>query len=283
MPEPLFRGDESVLITVKLTECPSHFAPTIAKATNSQTALRAEDFTSNEEVQIRLQREFLQMSPPWFYQIKRGEWSKMMSRNEREAFRAPEGGFRQLNSKDVAQAVVAFAGFPGEAKDKIRDFLNKDSVSSIAKESEFNYSQIYTSSASASQFLLPAIIQRRVKTQVNLNKSQEAWLDYARFHIVWLIGDILRTHYNLSGGHMFSASRATVLVTHLDEWFDAVYNIAVVAIRNARQEAENKGQFSGYREFFRTAANYRTIESNVRGALQLASSLVANPLANLPH
>ena len=31
---------------------------------------------------------------------------------------------------------VAFAGFPGEAKDKIRNFLNKESVSSIARESD---------------------------------------------------------------------------------------------------------------------------------------------------
>ena len=167
--------DPNVLITVKLTECPAHFAPTIASTTNTQASLRAEDFTSNEAVQIRLQREFSAMNPPWFYQIKRGEWSKMLGgQREKERYRDSEGGFRQLNSKDVAQAVVAFAGFPGEAKDKIRDFLNKDSVSSIAKESEFHYNQIYTDSASASQFLLPALIQRKVKKQVNLDKTQES-------------------------------------------------------------------------------------------------------------
>ena len=52
--------------------------------------------------------------------------------SEKGKFRDSAGGYRKLNSKEVAQAVVAFAGYPAEAKDKIRNFLNKESVSSIA-------------------------------------------------------------------------------------------------------------------------------------------------------
>ena len=70
------QDDPSVLVTVKLTECPEHFAERIASTTNTQAALRAEDFTSNEPVQIGIQREFSRMNPPWFYQVKRGEWQK---------------------------------------------------------------------------------------------------------------------------------------------------------------------------------------------------------------
>ena len=205
----------------------------------------------------------------------------MMRPSDRESYRDPAGGFRQINSKDVAQAVVAFAGFPGEAKDKIRDFLNKSSVSSIAKESEFHYNEIYTDNATASQFLLSALIQRTVKQKVNLDKERDTWLDYGRFHIVWLIGAILREHYALTTGHLFPANRAATLSAHLNDWFDVIYNIAVVAIKNALLETENKGEFTGYREFFRTAAHYRTIESNLQGALRLASSF-GNPMANLP-
>ena len=114
----VLQADPNVLISVKLTECPDHFAETIAKTTNNQSALRAEDFISNDSVQIRLQREFKAMRPAWFYQIKRGEWGKIIDRSERESYREGNRSFRQLNSKDVAQAVVAFAGYPGEAKDK---------------------------------------------------------------------------------------------------------------------------------------------------------------------
>ena len=157
------QDDANVLVTVKLTECPEHFANAIASATNTQASLKAEDFTSNEPIQIRIQTEFAAMSPPWFYQIKRGEWSKMLGgQYEKEKYRDPEGGYRKLSSKEVAQAVVAFAGFPGEAKDKIRNFLNKETVSTIAREGSFSYDRIYTDSLSAKQLLLPAVIQRKV-------------------------------------------------------------------------------------------------------------------------
>ena len=276
------QNDPSVLVTVKLTACPPHFANTIAATTNSQAALRAEDFTSNEPVQIRLQREFAEMTPPWFYQIKRGEWDKMLGGvTAKQPYRDAENWYRKLTSKEVAQAVVSFAGFPGEAKDKIRAFLNKDPVSSIAKESEFSYDAIYTENIAATQLLLPAMVQNKVWKQVEADKSEEDWLVYARFHIVWLIGDLLRQHYQLEG-ILFPASRATTVAEQIDEWFVPVYTVAVAAIRNTLQEAASRGTFTGNnREFFRSAASYRLIESNLQGASRLARNF-GNPFANLP-
>ena len=123
----VLRDDPSVLITVALTECPSHFSERISLTTNRQTPLRAEDFTSNDAVQIRIQQEFAKINPPWFYEVKRGEWSKMLGgASVKEAYRDQGGkGFRKLTIKEVAQAVLSFSGAPGEAKDKIRDFLGK--------------------------------------------------------------------------------------------------------------------------------------------------------------
>lgn len=274
------QNDPYVLITVKLTECPSHFALTIARTTNSQAALRAEDFTSNEAVQLRLQREFSEMSPQWFYQIKRGEWSKMMSRGDWEAYRDLEGRFRQVNSKDVAQAVVAFAGFPGEAKDKIRNFLNKETVSSLARESEFSYERIYNDKVGAAQLLLPAVIQRKVQQQVNEDKERYSGLEYARFHIIWLIGEILREHYRVSSS-LFPVGRAATITLHIDDWFKPMYDIALIAINDALQGLQESNEFTGYRELFRTASNYRIIQSNLRNALRLSANF-GNPMANLP-
>ena len=276
------QNDPSVLVTVKLTACPQHFADTIAATTNSQAALRAEDFTSNEPVQIRLQREFAEMMPPWFYQIKRGEWDKMIGgATAKQPYRNAEGGYRKLTSKEVAQAVVSFAGFPGEAKDKIRAFLNKDPVSSIARESEFSYDAIYNENVAAAQLLLPAVVQSRVWRQVEYEKTEEDWLAYARFHIVWLIGDLLRQHYQLQG-ILFPASRATTVTEQIDAWFTSLYTVAVAAIRNTVQEATARGTFTGNnREFFRSAASYRLIESNLLGAARLAQNF-GDPFANLP-
>ncbi len=274
-------NDPTVLVTVKLTECPKSFAPTIARTTNRQTALRAEDFTSTEVVQIRLKRELEGMVPPWFYQIKRGEWDKMLGgTSAKEPYRDPEGGYRKLTSKEVAQAVVSFAGFPGEAKDNIRSFLNKENIPSLAREGDFSYETIYTDSVAAIQLLLPAVIQRKVWKQVNKGKSNEQWLEYARFHIVWLVGDILRDHYNLQG-RLFPEHRASTIADEINNWFAPIYGVAIAAIRNALQESDRRGEFTGYREFFRTPANYRLIESNLYGALQLAGAF-GNPMANLP-
>ena len=278
------REDPSVLVTVKLTECPQNesFARTIAAATNRQTALRAEDSISNEDIQNRLRREFRAMAQPWFYEIKRGTWAKMLGgASEKEMFRNPEGNYRKLTSKEVAQAVVSFAGFPGEAKDKIRAFLNKEPVSSIARESEFSYDAIYTENTTAAQLLLPAVVQRKVWKQVEADKPEEGWLVYARFHIVWLIGNLLREHYQLQG-NLFPAQRAATIAEQIDDWFLPMYTVAVAAIRNSRQEAEGHGTFTGNdREYFRTAGSYRSMESNLQGASRLARTF-GNPFANLP-
>ena len=277
----VIRQDPSVLVTVKLTECPEHFAQAIARTTNSQTALRAEDFTSNDAVQIRLQREFSDMRPPWFYQIKRGEWDKMIGgTSAKEPYREAGREYRKLTSKEVAQAVVSFAGFPGEAKDNIRSFLNKVRIAVIAREADFSYETIYTDNVDAAQLLLPAVMQRRVWKQVTLDKGNEPWLEYARFHIVWLIADILREHYSIES-RLFPAHRAAVVSDQIDDWFAPIYGVALAAIRNALQESERREEFTGYREFFRTPNNYRMIESNLHGALQLASNF-GDPFSNLP-
>lgn len=285
----VIRNDPRVLITVKLTECPYGFGPTIARTTNSQAALRAEDFISNEAVQIRLQREFSRMNPPWFYQIKQGQWSKILSQSERESYREGYRIFRQLNNKDVAQAVVSFAGFPGEAKDKIRDFFNKKIVPSNAKESAFSYDQIYNEHLSADQLMLPALIQRRVVQQVSREKANDEWLDYARFHIIWLIGNVLRRQYGLESVHLFPKDRAATLSERIEEWFPDIYDIAVNTIQSTLDEARQKlteepdgqGKFTGYREFFRTASNYRFMESRLRNELRYAAR--SDRLVSLPE
>ena len=246
--------------------------------------MRAQDFISNEPVQIRLQREFSALAPPWFYEIKAGEWNKMIGgQSAKEPYRESGKEYRKLTSKDVAQAVVSFAGFPGEAKDKIRAFLNKGPVSSIALESEFSYDSIYTDGVTAEQLLLPAVIQRKVNKQVAGDKREEDWVGYSSFHIVWLIGNLLREHYQLHGNlNLFPAHRAATVAEQIEGWFMPMYTVGVAAIRNTLQDAEERGTFTGnYKEFFRSAASYRLMESNLQGASRLARTF-GNPFENLP-
>ena len=278
----LVEDDPAVMVSVKLVECPDHFAEIIAAHTNNQATLKAEDFISNEPIQHRLQSEFGAMTPTWFYEIKRGEWSKMLGGPpEKERYRESVGVFRKLTAKDVAQAVLSFLGFPGEAKDKIRYFLHKDLVSSIAREGEVQYDNIYNDSLSAKQLLLPAVIQRQVWSRVAADKIHTDWLDYARFHIVWLIGDILREHYNEGGQRLLPSLRSAELAAEVGNWLEPLYIIAVNSIADARSEVEGRGQYPGHREFFRAPANYRAIDSRREGALRLARTF-GNPTADLP-
>ena len=274
------RDDPGVLITVALTECPSHFSERISLTTNRQTPLRAEDFTSNDPVQSRLQQEFAKINPPWFYEVKRGEWSKMLGgASVKEAYREQGSkGFRKLTIKEVAQAVLSFSGAPGEAKDKIRDFLGKKEVPTYGREGAVSYAHIYTPTIGAAQLLLPAVIQRKVWKQVSDDKRTEEWLEYARFHIVWLIGDLLKSHYQLNG-NLFPANRSLEVAAQIDDWFKVLYDIAVHTVRSTIEDSAGGGQ---YREFFRSARNYRTIETNLQSALRFASSF-GNPMASLPE
>ncbi len=211
---------------------------------------------------------------------------------EKEKYRGKDGRYQQLVNREVAQAVVSFAGYPGEAKDQIRNFLNKETVLSIARESEFSYTGLYSDNLSAIQLLLPAVIQQKVKDRVAADKATDNWLEYARFHIIWLIADILREHYSIDN-RLFSAQRSASILSLIDEWFNPLYTIAVAATRNTledmqarderalRENPDYQVEFIGYREFFRTPNNYRTMESNRRGAFRMANSL-GNPTANLP-
>ena len=275
-------NSSGVLVNVKLIECPYNFALTIAETTNSQAALRAEDLISNEGVQSRLNREFSSLTPPWFYEVKRGQWGKMLGgQREKERYQDPAGGYRKLTSKELSQAVIAFAGFPGEAKDRIRDFLNKTPLSSIApQEDKLHYDDVYNDSIVAVQLLLPAVIQRKVWKQVAGDKEAKEFLEYARYSIVWLIGQMLRDHYEIRTG-LFPAERSATILVHLNEWFKPLYDIAVVTIQDTLERARDNDEFVGYREFFRTPSSYRRIHSNLGNSLRLVANY-GNPLANLP-
>ena len=233
------QNNPEILVNLKLSECPEDLARTIAATTNRQATIKAEDRVSNETVQTRLKAEFDTLHPPWFYQVKRGQWTRMLGgQQEKRRYLSVDGTYRYLTTKEVAQAVLAFAGFPGEAKDRIRHFLDKMTISSIAREGEITYGDVYTDVLSAKQLLLPALIQRKVWAQVARDKDAELWLDYARFQIVWLIGDILRDRYGLES-YVFPTSRAEALTEQIEDWFQALYDVAILSIDEARQEAHS--------------------------------------------
>lgn len=78
---------EKTLVDLKLTIADPSLAASIAEASNSQTALKAKDYASFEKQQRSLQYEFEQLMPPWFYEIKQGYWTYVLSDKQRRTSR----------------------------------------------------------------------------------------------------------------------------------------------------------------------------------------------------
>ena len=90
-------GDASV--TLKLVEDPSSsLRHIISSASNKQSQMKDWDFLFDEPEQERLQRDFATLTPPMFYELRRGE-HKYVAGGE------PIG---RVTIKDIAQANWAF-------------------------------------------------------------------------------------------------------------------------------------------------------------------------------
>ena len=282
------KDEPGVLIDLKLVECPENIHRYIAKSTNTQTPLRAEDFVSTDPVQVDLQKQFDKLPRPWFYQIKRGEWARMVAKAEKERYRE-DGSFRWLKSIDVAQAVVAFLGFPGEAKDKIRAFF-REGLSSDSEEEELQYKNVYGEGVKAIQLLLPALLLERIGRAVKENQEdvqlQAAgpmdWLEYARFHLLWLFGEMIRTKRQAGERRLLGTEVTASLIETIDQWFDTLYPISRETVRSAVEESKRSHAYKGHREFFRSTSNYQLIVGRLPTALEFARRLGSDALGLLP-
>ena len=106
-------------VDLKLVVADAGFAQNIAEASNSQTALRAKDYTSFELQQRLLSYEFERLQPPWFYEIKQGYWRFVLSDNEKARFKTGRRK-RHVEVQPLAQASLAFLGDPSVALDRVR-------------------------------------------------------------------------------------------------------------------------------------------------------------------
>lgn len=282
------RGDPSVLVNLRLIECPEPLHGLISRATNTQAALRAEDFVSTDEIQESLQRQFAGLSPPWLYEIKRGEWRRMLAGAERERYREPDGTFRWLRMKDVTTATLAFLGFPAEAKDRIRLFFGGRLPSILG---EIGYTDVYRNEIAAPQLLLPALVCRRVNGRADKDKTdkhlQEVgvtdWLEHSRLHLAWLIGELTRNGDASREQGLPDRRRAENLLDSIDLWFEDLYVVARSALASSVSEARKTQRYGGHSEFFRSPRRYQLIREQLTTAVRLSRTLATEPFARLPR
>ena len=239
---------EETHVDLKLVVADKAMAEEIAQASNSQTALRAMDYTSFERQQIVLQGDFERLQFPWYYEIKQGYWSNALEDKEKARFKTGTRK-RHIVVKDLAQASLAFLGEPSVAMDRIRYVFQ----GIRSTEDRKWYEMAFPKNVRARQLILPW------KILAGLRKETLSTA-YSRFHILWLIGEMLRKHYKNAGSQYFSSELSSRLSDTIESWLPDRYRIADIAcrigIRRARRISGEDGEDLEVRHFFRGGGDY---------------------------
>ncbi len=234
---------DDVALSIKLIETPasSTLADQISQASNSQSPMKDWDFLFNSKDQLRLQHEFLGLDEPVFYELKRGEQKYI------------EGASgRKTTIKDVAQAMWAFLGHPGEARDRLRE---------IPRMQGDAYREVFFEGVTARHLWLPYEVHERVKLEYKKRTSSvvaEAGQNNRRLHLVWLIGELILKALEIDSYSQIDTGALSRVSKRLDIWFTRAYNFADVAIDNMiESHKDEEGELKeSLRQLYRASRFY---------------------------
>ena len=228
---PIVEADQGIRILVRLIEGLAGLRDDIARATNDQARLTAQDFKSNDPLQRDLKNQFDALPSPVFYEVKRGDW--VMVSDRQRYWDEGLSQYRRMKMKDLAQAAFALLGEPGDAKDKSRTIF----------EDESRYKKVFPEGVRAQQLLLPWHVYRAA------DKACETWTkfsgaQYARYCLVALVGSELAANQELLPLH--ESAKVLAQPDHID-----------ALIKRGQQAvgslvAALGDEYPGHREFFRS-------------------------------
>ena len=238
-------------VMLKLVEGPSNIRHWISSSSNKQSQMKDWDFLFDDEDQQRLQREFMQLKPPIFYELRRGE-QKYVVQNKDE----------KVAIRDIAQATWAFLGSPGDAKDRLRNIAR----SSNPKKKP--YSEVFPEGVNAEWLRLPWLVYKRVQEEwrAYYTETQERgdYREHGRLHVLWLIGRGLTEQYNMDSYRNISQTQAIQLTNSIDDWFPSLHRLAVETIYDVvdieTKVAKKTGSPLSLRQLFRTQSEYDSFE-----------------------
>ena len=235
-------------VTLKLIEDPSsQLRHSISYASNKQSQMKDWDFLFDEQDQRRLQREFSELDPSIFYELRRGEHKYIASGDRSE----------KATIKDVAQAMWAFVGKPGEAKDRLREIPR-----SIGHGG--SYREVFYQGVEAERLRLPLIVYGRIQKEWRTYYKEEDKRgderEHGRLHLLWLIGRSILSTQEVSQYQELPISVVRNLSMTLDEWFPIHHEIAINALEYVvdvkRDSASETGRTLSLRQLFRSSDNY---------------------------
>ena len=269
---------KQTFVDLKLVVADTALAEEIASSSNSQTALRARDYTSFERQQRHLQFDFGELQPPWYYEIKQGYWRFVLTDKNKARFKTGQKK-RHIEVQPLAQASLAFRGYPSEALDRVR-FVFQGIRSSEDREW---YERAFPSGVKAQQLILPwRSLQYVLKNKVSLR--------FSNFHVLWLLSRTLRDHYGISGESYFSNDLSTRLASEMESWIPDMVSVADRACNYAYRSAlAILNEDIESRDFFRASGELRKGVSPIQLLLEgcefelgFAADSDRDPRAKLP-
>ncbi len=145
-------SDSPAYVLVRFIESDdSELQGEISRFNNRQNAVKDRDLMSNDDPQARLEKQFAEQDPPWFYERKRGQWDAEVKLN---AARRRRFGDRRIDNERAAQAAYAFWRDPAVARARKRMlFVRK------TEDASGLYDQIFSESTTPEWLLLPYLVQ----------------------------------------------------------------------------------------------------------------------------
>ena len=212
-----------VRVPIRFVETQS--APTlasiIARTTNDQNPIRAEDFRSGDPVHIRLQREFDMVRPRWFYEFKRGTWvTEYRTAQAKSPYVGEPYAPRRIQMKDLAQSCLAFLSRPAEAADRAAFIFVNDDL----------YNRVFPQGITAVQLLLPHLLYLEADRITRANSSKYQWSTaYLRYPIVYCVTQLMNHLLGRTGvSEYFPQDQSAVLIESMSSWskdlFDTSFN-----------------------------------------------------------
>jgi hypothetical protein len=236
--DELEEGDSPVHVLCRIIESDNEeLQRNITLYNNRQNAVRDRDLLSNDKHQDRLQIEFGELDPPWFYERKRGEWDAVVKpkANWKARYGKPA---RRVDNEAAAQAAYAFYFDPAEARARKKLlFVPADDIGF--------YDDIFNDDTSAEWLLVPFriwqyVVEQKATYVKRLRQANPAkplandrrllareWVKFGDQMLVGTIGYFIRQRSDLD-----NTSLAALLSGEFDEMTKKVYVKAAQALNS---------------------------------------------------
>ena len=188
------------------------------------------------------------------------------------------GKFRKLSSKELAAVCLAIFGEPEHAKDKPRLVFEK-----VGGKKSSYYERVFETTNVAAQWLLPFELLRHAHSLIK-DEAQQARKQcgddpdcpaavrarigaYGRYRMIHLAYGYLKVLAAEHESDFISAMKSEQLLKAIANWAPPLLQVGLDAIVDGYEDARNRSESSGLREFFREKKHQKLIQDRFSTAL----------------